>query len=88
MKLATARRVMVAWWQGLGFGGWRIPGSKPDSTIWGPLCAKSHIEAKCHPGGVVRELGLRCRPRHLTVDQNYDIRPKITVVLLQNGTLI
>ncbi|GBO28066.1 hypothetical protein AVEN_37790-1, partial [Araneus ventricosus] len=31
---------------------------------------------------------LRCRPRHLTVVQNCDARPKITLVLLQNGTLM
>ena len=31
---------------------------------------------------------LRCRPRHLTGVQNDDVRPKIAIVLLQNGTLI
>ncbi|GBL78703.1 Jerky -like [Araneus ventricosus] len=31
---------------------------------------------------------LRCRPRHLTEVQNYEVRPKIALVLLQNGTLI
>ncbi|GBM78439.1 hypothetical protein AVEN_96774-1 [Araneus ventricosus] len=29
-----------------------------------------------------------CRPRHLTVVQNCEIRPKIALVLLQNETLI
>ncbi|GBN36750.1 hypothetical protein AVEN_29507-1 [Araneus ventricosus] len=31
---------------------------------------------------------LRCRPRHLSAFQNYEVRPKIALVLLQNGTLI
>ncbi|GBL83592.1 hypothetical protein AVEN_196420-1 [Araneus ventricosus] len=30
----------------------------------------------------------RCRPRHLTVVQNYEVRSKIALVLLKNGTLI
>ncbi|GBM93891.1 hypothetical protein AVEN_171368-1 [Araneus ventricosus] len=37
--------------------GWRIPGSKLDFTVWGPLRAKSHVVAKRHPVGVVLERG-------------------------------
>ncbi|GBO12693.1 hypothetical protein AVEN_257539-1 [Araneus ventricosus] len=38
---------------------WRIPGFKPDSTVWGPLRAKSHVVVKRHPVGVIRELAER-----------------------------
>ncbi|GBL86775.1 hypothetical protein AVEN_96015-1 [Araneus ventricosus] len=34
------------------------------------------------------EYQLRCRPRHLTAVHHYVVRPEITLVLLQNGTLI
>ncbi|GBM26083.1 hypothetical protein AVEN_12844-1 [Araneus ventricosus] len=48
------------------------------------------VRAKCPPVGIVRKFGegsqLRCRPRHLTAIQNYKVRPKIALVLLQNGT--
>ncbi|GBM81838.1 hypothetical protein AVEN_147577-1, partial [Araneus ventricosus] len=30
----------------------------------------------------------RCRPRHLTAAQNYEVRPKATLVLFRNETLI
>ncbi|GBN85756.1 hypothetical protein AVEN_1627-1, partial [Araneus ventricosus] len=32
-------------------------------------------------------MGCQLRCRHLTAVPNYEIHPKITVVLLQNGTL-
>ncbi|GBM29959.1 hypothetical protein AVEN_167437-1 [Araneus ventricosus] len=39
-------------------------------------------------GSLERGCQLRCYPRHLTTVQNYEVRPKIALVLLQNGTLI
>ncbi|GBL72256.1 hypothetical protein AVEN_115220-1 [Araneus ventricosus] len=90
MRLATAKGAAVAWWQGPGFG--RIPGSKLHSTVRGPLRVKLHVVVKRHPIGVAREPGeeykLRCRPCHLTAVQNYEIRPKIELVLRQNEKLI
>ncbi|GBM87987.1 hypothetical protein AVEN_139906-1 [Araneus ventricosus] len=38
---------------------WKIPGSKPDSTVWGLLPAKSQAVAIRHPAGAVREPGVR-----------------------------
>ncbi|GBL75310.1 hypothetical protein AVEN_194527-1 [Araneus ventricosus] len=29
---------------------------------------------------------VKCRPRHLTTVQNYEVRPKIALLFLQNGT--
>ncbi|GBM68770.1 hypothetical protein AVEN_97905-1 [Araneus ventricosus] len=56
------------------------------------LHAKSYAVAKRPPlvwrGSLERGCQLRCRPRHLTVVQNYLVRPKIALALLQNGTLI
>ncbi|GBM06167.1 hypothetical protein AVEN_99512-1 [Araneus ventricosus] len=75
----------------------RVPGCKPDSTedppVWGLLQVKSCAEVKHPPVGVMSKLGkcgakLRCRPRHLTAVQNYEVRSKIALVLLQNGSLI
>ncbi|GBN50265.1 hypothetical protein AVEN_265596-1 [Araneus ventricosus] len=57
--------------------------------VWGLLCAKSYVVAKRPPFGVEawrRRLELRRRPRHLAAVQNYEVRPLITPVLLQNGT--
>ncbi|GBL72346.1 hypothetical protein AVEN_115286-1 [Araneus ventricosus] len=62
--------------------------------VWGPLHAKSYAVAKRPPAGAARKLGggwrhqPRCPPRHLTVVQNYEVRPKIALVLLQNGALM
>ncbi|GBM92543.1 hypothetical protein AVEN_272838-1, partial [Araneus ventricosus] len=41
-------------------------------------------------GEEVRRWGcqIRCHPHHLAVIQNDEIRPKIVLVLLQNGTLM
>ncbi|GBM64060.1 hypothetical protein AVEN_251677-1 [Araneus ventricosus] len=52
--------------------GWRIPGYKPDSAVWGPLRAKSYVVVKRHPVGVRKgafreNCKLRCCLRHLTV---------------------
>ncbi|GBM82901.1 hypothetical protein AVEN_230468-1 [Araneus ventricosus] len=74
--------------------GHRPPGSKPASTkdlpCMGLLHAKSYVEAKRLPVGVAWKLGEGCqrRCRHLTVVQNYEVRPKIALVLFKNGTLI
>ncbi|GBL74700.1 hypothetical protein AVEN_243582-1 [Araneus ventricosus] len=76
--------------------GWSIPGSKPDSTeqppCTGPLARQiirreSNVLSLVWCGSLERWCQLRCRPRHLTVVQNYDVRPKIALVLLQSGTL-
>ncbi|GBL77041.1 hypothetical protein AVEN_12692-1 [Araneus ventricosus] len=77
--------------------GRRVPGSIPDSNenppcmwVWCTLNLTSW--AKSPPAAVVRRFGegcqLRCRPLDLTKVQNYEVRPKIALVLLQNGTLI
>ncbi|GBL84321.1 hypothetical protein AVEN_118687-1 [Araneus ventricosus] len=76
----------------------RIPGSKPNPTedlsCKGLLHVKSYVVAKRPPmwsGSLERSASssvFKCRPRRLTAVQNYEIRPKIALVLLQNGTLI
>ncbi|GBL80365.1 hypothetical protein AVEN_92274-1 [Araneus ventricosus] len=77
--------------------GRRVPGSKPDSTEDPPCMgpAARYIIRSGQPssrwcGVEVLERGrqLRCRPRYLTAIQNYEVRPKTALVLLQNGTLI
>ncbi|GBM28137.1 hypothetical protein AVEN_224194-1 [Araneus ventricosus] len=77
--------------------GRRAPGSRPDSTedppCMGPAARyiiRSGQTSSRWCGVEVRRGGcqLRCRPRHLTEVQNYEVRPKIALVLLQNGTLI
>ncbi|GBL65985.1 hypothetical protein AVEN_172410-1 [Araneus ventricosus] len=45
--------------------------------LWGMLHVKSYVVFKRRPAGVVRKLRegacrLKCRPRHLTVVQNYE----------------
>ncbi|GBN55075.1 hypothetical protein AVEN_55420-1 [Araneus ventricosus] len=44
-----------------------------------PLVWRRSLERGCH---------VRCRPHHLTMVQNGEVRPKIALVLLQNRTLI
>ncbi|GBN05018.1 hypothetical protein AVEN_164095-1 [Araneus ventricosus] len=75
----------------------RAPGSKPDSiddpSGIGSLHIKSCVGSQTSSrwcGAKILERGsqLRYNPRHLTVVENYEFRPKITHVLLQNGTLI
>ncbi|GBM63139.1 hypothetical protein AVEN_150266-1 [Araneus ventricosus] len=75
--------------------GWRVPGPKPDFTedppsMWA-CCTLNHTWsalplAWC--GGMEREVPARPHPRHLTAVQNCEVRSKIALVLLQNGTLM
>ncbi|GBM42452.1 hypothetical protein AVEN_139887-1 [Araneus ventricosus] len=56
-------------------------------------CMLHHMHwVKRPPIGVAWKFGegceLRCRPRHLTVVQNYEVREKIALVLPFRGTLI
>ncbi|GBL94156.1 hypothetical protein AVEN_163487-1 [Araneus ventricosus] len=75
--------------------GRRVPGSKPDSND-DPPCM-GHVERQiilssqtsarwC--GSLEGGRQLRCRPRHLTAVQNYEVCPKIALVLPQNWTLM
>ncbi|GBM67166.1 hypothetical protein AVEN_218075-1 [Araneus ventricosus] len=53
----------------------------------------SGSEAETLPLGYIAPNGAEgcqhmCRPRHLTVVENYEAHPKIALVCLQNGTLI
>ncbi|GBO38807.1 hypothetical protein AVEN_223056-1 [Araneus ventricosus] len=63
----------------------RAPGSKPDSTedsqLMRACCTLSHTYwVKHSPSGVVQKIReeelLKCRPRHLTAVQNFEVRPK------------
>ncbi|GBL97333.1 hypothetical protein AVEN_170458-1 [Araneus ventricosus] len=70
--------------------------SKRDVNITKPLCILACCRpnyaqrAKRLPVGLVRKYGGVCQLRchHLTAVQNCEVRPKIALVLLQNGTLI
>ncbi|GBL74887.1 hypothetical protein AVEN_243725-1 [Araneus ventricosus] len=77
---------------GLGSGAFQIRNPIPLKIhrVWGLLIAKSCVLVKRPPAGVVRKLGKgsECRPGHLTGVQNYEVRPKMGIVLLQKGTLI
>ncbi|GBM73909.1 hypothetical protein AVEN_61525-1 [Araneus ventricosus] len=68
------------------------PGSNPDSTeirrVLGLLHAKSYVWDQTSFRWCAEGRLLRCRPRHLTEAQNYEVRPKLAFELLQNGTLI
>ncbi|GBN40132.1 hypothetical protein AVEN_251699-1 [Araneus ventricosus] len=72
--------------------GRRFPGLKPDSTEEPPCnrfwCTSnpSGQMSSCWCGSLERGSQLRCRPLHLTAVQNYEVRSKIALVLLQNGT--
>ncbi|GBO06473.1 hypothetical protein AVEN_188220-1 [Araneus ventricosus] len=72
----------------------RNPISLKIHRAWGLLYAKSYVVAKrSPPPAAAWKLGEgacqpRCRPRHRTVVQNYEVRPKIALVLLSNVTLI
>ncbi|GBO25626.1 hypothetical protein AVEN_170732-1 [Araneus ventricosus] len=77
--------------------GRKAPGPRPDSTedppCMGPAARQTIRSGQTPPrwrGVEARRGGRqpRCRPRHLTKVQNYEVRPKIALVLLQNGTLI
>ncbi|GBM66922.1 hypothetical protein AVEN_199898-1 [Araneus ventricosus] len=77
--------------------GRRAPGSKPDSTenppCMGPasrqIIRSSQMSSRwCSMEDWRRGCQLGCRPHHLTVVKNYEVRPTIALVLLRNGTLI
>ncbi|GBM49715.1 hypothetical protein AVEN_206215-1 [Araneus ventricosus] len=82
----------VAW-------GPRVPVSKPDSSeyplyMWAPctlnLTSWVSVLSMVWCGTLDTRCQLRCRSRHLSTAQNYEVRPKIerALVLLRNGTLI
>ncbi|GBM64403.1 hypothetical protein AVEN_135127-1 [Araneus ventricosus] len=78
--------------------GRRAPGSKPDSTEDSPCgacCTPNHTYwpnvlqlVWCVAALFERGRQLKCRPPHLTTAQNYEVGPKIALVLFQNWTLI
>ncbi|GBM41672.1 hypothetical protein AVEN_46944-1 [Araneus ventricosus] len=80
----------------IGFGAGRFQVRNPIPLtihhVWGLLHSKSYIVAKRPPVGVAWKFEggcqLNCRPRHLTMVQNYEVSPKIALVLLQNGMLL
>ncbi|GBM23483.1 hypothetical protein AVEN_204657-1 [Araneus ventricosus] len=69
----------------------KAPGSKLDSSaaVYGACCALNDTlwpnALPFSPGSLKRGCQLRRRPRHLTMVQNYDARPKVALVLLQNA---
>ncbi|GBM13466.1 hypothetical protein AVEN_40406-1 [Araneus ventricosus] len=75
----------------------RASSSEPDSSE-DPPCVRAACTlnstswAKRPLGGEVRKFGYgapaQVSPCHLTAAQNYDVRPKIGLLLLQEGTLI
>ncbi|GBN30770.1 hypothetical protein AVEN_158639-1 [Araneus ventricosus] len=78
--------------------GRRVPGSKPDSTE-DPSCIGIAVCEIIFRGPNILPLvwcgslkwgrQLKCRPRHLTDVQNYEVRLKIDIVFaLEKGTLI
>ncbi|GBN81864.1 hypothetical protein AVEN_231473-1 [Araneus ventricosus] len=82
----------VALWQnlGLGAGGLQVRNTIPLEIrcVWGLLDVKSYVVVKRLPAGLVRSLERRCQlrcPRRPTAVQNYEVYPKIALVLLQNG---
>ncbi|GBM98861.1 hypothetical protein AVEN_44867-1 [Araneus ventricosus] len=74
--------------------GARVPGSKPDSIEEPPCkrvwCTLNPTRPNVLPlvwyGSLERGYQLRYRPPHLTKVKNYEVRPKIALMLLQNGT--
>ncbi|GBN07746.1 hypothetical protein AVEN_57875-1 [Araneus ventricosus] len=52
---------------------------------WCRLNLTSWVEL---PPSVVRRYKLRCLTRHLTADKNCEVRPEITLMLLQNRMFI
>ncbi|GBO04301.1 hypothetical protein AVEN_178940-1 [Araneus ventricosus] len=87
MKLATAREE-----EALGPEGFRFETrfhQKP--AVYGASCTLNHTPRS---NALQRKIGegervcrLRRRPRYLTAVQNYFVRPKIALVLLQNWML-
>ncbi|GBM10340.1 hypothetical protein AVEN_131077-1 [Araneus ventricosus] len=90
---------MWVWWcfpqsKNARLRGPRVPGSKPDSTkdppcmwVW---CALNLSRGNVLLLGMMRKLGegcqLSCHPLRMTAVQNAEVRSKMAVVLLQNGT--
>ncbi|GBO08880.1 hypothetical protein AVEN_140990-1 [Araneus ventricosus] len=75
--------------------GRRVPGSKPDSTedpsCIGPTAFTRSGQTSSRWCGAEAWRGgcqLRCRPCPRTAVQNYEVRPKIALALLQNETLL
>ncbi|GBM86492.1 hypothetical protein AVEN_241134-1 [Araneus ventricosus] len=74
-----------------------LKGSEPDSIdadppildkihrVLGLLNPKSYVRVKHPPSGVVRNLERGCQlsPRHLISVQNYEVRPKLALLLLR-----
>ncbi|GBO32457.1 hypothetical protein AVEN_274027-1 [Araneus ventricosus] len=63
------------------------------SAVYGACCTLHHtywpnVLPLLWRGILERACQLRCCPRHLSVAQNYEVRPNIAPVLLQSGTLI
>ncbi|GBN32114.1 hypothetical protein AVEN_17807-1 [Araneus ventricosus] len=88
---------MVAQWQGLGFraGGSQARNPIPSKTrrICGPAarqigCNGSNVPFLARHGSLKRSSHVWYCPVHLTVVQSYETRPKVALVLLQNGTLL
>ncbi|GBM19433.1 hypothetical protein AVEN_31831-1 [Araneus ventricosus] len=67
---------------------WMVPLSKPDSAEdpLGLLHAKSYVGCQ-KTSGVERWCQLRCRLRHMTVAQNYEVSNKAVLALLKNHRL-
>ncbi|GBM58006.1 hypothetical protein AVEN_162184-1 [Araneus ventricosus] len=59
-----------------------VPGSKPDSTEGRRVCGPA--SSKLIRSGP--NVQLRCRTHHLTEVRNYEFRPKIALILSQNGS--
>ncbi|GBO24333.1 hypothetical protein AVEN_75119-1 [Araneus ventricosus] len=64
----------------VGVGGLQVPNPIPLKIYHARGHVKSYVLAKRPPVGVAWKFGdgyqLRCRPRHLTKVQNYEVRPK------------
>ncbi|GBM35986.1 hypothetical protein AVEN_78085-1 [Araneus ventricosus] len=59
--------------------------------VLGILHVKSYVSGQMSSrwcGSSERECQIRCRPRHLTAAQNYDVCSKIALMLLLNRMLI
>ncbi|GBN72702.1 hypothetical protein AVEN_122010-1 [Araneus ventricosus] len=80
-------------WQGLdlGAGGFHVRNPIPPKyrRVSGPGTLQIRRDKRpplLRCGSLERGCQLRRRPCHLTSVRNYEVRPKIAVVLLQNGT--
>ncbi|GBN96818.1 hypothetical protein AVEN_243057-1 [Araneus ventricosus] len=75
--------------------GRRVPGSKPDSSDDPPCMGSAALKIIRSGQTPSRRCGLKARRggyqprcRHLTAVRNYEVRPKIAIVVLQSGALI